>query len=112
MMHTGSAAEQAACQFLQQQGLTLVTRNFRCRQGELDLVMLDRQVLVFVEVRLRNNPRFGGALASVTARKQQRLIRAAQYFLSQYPEPRACRFDVVGFDGESQPVWIADAFGC
>jgi putative endonuclease len=110
----GQAAEQAALDYLQHQGLRLVQRNFQCRYGELDLIMRDGQILVFVEVRLRHNAQFGGALASVTTRKQHKLIQAARCFLNQYPESLACRFDVVAFDGKvnPSPQWIRHAFSC
>lgn len=110
-MTSGVAAEQAACQFLQQQGLNLVARNYRCRQGELDLIMLDKQTLVFVEVRLRSHSTFGGAVASVTAAKQRKLIQAARHFLSQYAESRPCRFDILAFEpSQPTPIWIRHAF--
>ncbi len=92
-----------------------VARNHRCRGGELDLVMLAGDVLVFVEVRYRRGARFGSAAESVNARKQQRLIRAAQDFLMRYPQlaNHPCRFDVIALYGESSAPgcdWIAGAF--
>lgn len=96
----GEAGEESALQYLQQQGLTLVERNFRCKGGEIDLIMQDCNALVFVEVRKRADHRYGGAAASVTARKQARLVIAAQTFLQRYRTPPACRFDVVAIDGE------------
>lgn len=95
----GEAGEDSALQYLQQQGLTLVERNFRCKGGEIDLIMQDHNALVFVEVRKRADRRYGGAAASVTARKQARLVIAAQTFLQRYRTPPACRFDVVAIDG-------------
>ncbi|WP_292937228.1 YraN family protein [Noviherbaspirillum sp.] len=105
---SGDAAEDRALQFLQQRGLTLQERNFRCKGGEIDLIMHDRDALVFVEVRKRTDARFGGAAASVTARKQARLIIAAQVFLQGYKMPPACRFDVIAIDGE-QIDWLKNA---
>lgn len=107
----GREAEQRAEQYLQAQGLAPVTRNYLCRMGEIDLVMRDGPALVFVEVRLRRHRGFGDALASVDARKQQRLIRAAQHYLQRHPWDGPCRFDVVGLDAQNRISWIRDAFG-
>lgn len=104
----GRDAETAAARWLEARGLTLVTRNHRCRGGEIDLVMRDGAALVFVEVRLRTNPRFGDAATSVTATKQQRLVRAARDYLVRNRWQGPCRFDLVGFDGDSQPTWLRD----
>ena len=104
----GDAAEQRALLFLQAQGLTLVERNFRCKGGEIDLVMRDAGTLVFVEVRKRADTRHGGAAASVTARKQARLIVAAQVFLQRYRMPPPCRFDIIAIDGDVMD-WLKNA---
>jgi putative endonuclease len=104
----GAAAEDSALEYLQRKGLSLVERNFRCKGGEIDLIMRDRQALVFVEVRKRANVRHGGAASSVTARKQARLIIAAQVFLQRYRELPACRFDVVAIDGK-ELNWMKNA---
>jgi len=108
----GELAEDAALTLLKRQGLRLVTRNFRCRGGELDLVMLDRDVLVVVEVRARKHSAWGGAVESIDVRKQQRIVHATQLFVVAHPEHarRAIRFDVVIFEGEAAPHWIAAAF--
>lgn len=95
----GRDAEARAQQFLQQQGLTLIEKNFRCRGGEIDLIMRDQQMLVFVEVRFRKDQRFGGAAASVGSVKQQRLWRSASIYLMRFPRPPACRFDLVAIEG-------------
>ena len=109
----GQAGEDAALAHLLQHGLTLVERNFRCKGGEIDLIMHERmqnrEALVFVEVRKRADLRHGGAAASVTPRKQARLILAAQLFLQQrYRTPPACRFDVIAIDGDALN-WIRNA---
>ena len=109
----GIAAEQQALHYLQAQGLQLLAQNWRCKRGELDLVMLDGDTVVFVEVRYRKNTQWGGALASIDGRKQQKLIFAAQYFLQR--ESRwansPCRFDVVAIDSHpSQLNWLQNAF--
>ncbi|MBZ2189650.1 YraN family protein [Alcanivorax sp. JB21] len=111
----GSAAERAAERWLQQQGLRTVQRNFHCRQGEIDLIMRTGNTLIFVEVRLRGSGEYGGALASVTPRKQRRLIHAARYYLARYPSchDMDCRFDVLGMapDGEGFHFdWVTGAF--
>ena len=101
MRRIGDNFEQRACRHLRKAGLKPVARNFSTRFGELDLVMRDGDALVFVEVRYRHDARFGGAAASITPRKRERLIRAAGGFLAAHPEyaDHPCRFDVVAFDG-------------
>ena len=96
----GRDAEARALAFLEQQGLTLVEKNFRCRAGELDLIMRDGQALVFIEVRSRKNQHFGGAAASVGPVKQQRLWRTASFYLLKFPKPPVCRFDLVAIEGD------------
>lgn len=78
----GAAAEQLAARFLESKGLRVLGRNLRWRDGELDLVCEHGDTLVFVEVRMRRDGRFGGAAASVGPVKQARLIRAAQHWLA------------------------------
>lgn len=112
---TGAHYEQRAMELLVRAGLALVDRNWRSRFGELDLVMRDGNVLVFVEVRYRRDPRFGGSAASVDAGKRGKLVRAAQGFLQAHPNLASlpCRFDVVAFDGAADaPVgnWHRAAF--
>lgn len=112
----GNAAEALARRHLEQQGLRLLAQNWRCRLGELDLVMLDADTVVFVEVRYRRHSAWGGAAESVDARKREKLSRAAQHFLQQesrwakYP----CRFDVIAINADSQAPaqldWIQNAF--
>lgn len=97
----GREAEARACAFLQQQGLILIERNFRCRVGEIDLIMRDAQTLVFVEVRCRKDRQFGGAAASVGRVKQQRLLRSASAYLSRLARPPACRFDLIAIEGDA-----------
>ncbi len=104
----GQAGEDQALAHLEQNGLILVERNFRCKGGEIDLIMRHRQALVFVEVRKRADRRHGGAAASVTAAKQARLIVAAQVYLQRCKTPPACRFDVVAIDGTAL-TWLTNA---
>lgn len=116
----GATAELYAEQYLQQQGLITRTRNYRSKQGEIDLIMLEKNprgnVLVFVEVRLRTNKRFAPALETVDYRKQQKIIKTAMRFLQEQKlyDKIACRFDVIALDqtGTAPPVqWIKNAFG-
>lgn len=109
----GAEAERLAVAFLQRQGLRLIEANYRCRLGEIDLVCNDRGTLVFVEVRLRGSDTFGGAAASITARKQRRIVLAARHYLQQLRALPACRFDVVLLRGlrDNDIEWIRNAFG-
>lgn len=108
----GTQAEQLAAEFLERHGLRLVERNYRCRQGEIDLILEDAAVLVFAEVRLRKSAAFGGAAASITGNKQRRIVLAAQHYLQRLKRTPPCRFDVVLLDRlEANAVqWIKDAF--
>ncbi|HEY0290087.1 MAG TPA: YraN family protein [Pseudomonas sp.] len=112
----GRQAEAYALQHLQQHGLTLITQNWSCRRGELDLVMLDGDTVVFVEVRYRRHAGWGGALESVDYRKQEKLTLAAQSFLQKESQwaNSSCRFDVVAINGDpgSEPPlnWLKNAF--
>lgn len=111
----GAAAEAAAERYLQARGLRTIERNFHCRGGEVDLVCRDGETLVFVEVRLRRRNDFGGAAASITQRKQQRIVLAARHWLAQAGSRAAnapCRFDVVLMSGldEACTEWIQGAF--
>lgn len=111
MSNRGSEAEALAAAFLEGNGLQVIERNFRVRGGEADLICRDGKVLVFVEVRLRANPRFGGAAASITPAKRRRVILAARHYLAGKPEP-ACRFDCVLLDAlDAQRIeWLKHAF--
>jgi putative endonuclease len=107
--------ERAAQRELERHGLRLRAANVRYRGGELDLVMDDRDVLVFVEVRYRSGHSFGGGAASVDLRKCKKLARAAGLYLASHPalSNRTCRFDVVAVSGEpAAPTfeWIRNAF--
>ena len=112
----GVAAEQLAYDYLQGRGLKPVERNYRCRHGEIDLVMLDDACLVFVEVRYRSRGAVARAAVTVDRQKQTRLIRTAEMFLATRPRFSSCtaRFDVIGVDGHGTGCrtveWIRDAF--
>jgi putative endonuclease len=112
----GSDAEGTAEQFLTRRGLQLLTRNFRCRLGEIDLVALDDDALVFVEVRYRGPGSYSRASITVDAHKQRKLIRAAALFTTRRQQfaMHVMRFDVVAIDvdenGQQSIDWIRDAF--
>lgn len=109
----GSGAEETALRFLEREGLRLLTRNYRCRRGEIDLVMREGNFLVFVEVRYRKHNRYGSPAESVTTRKQQRILNAAARYLQDAAETklRPCRFDVVAISADGKNIdWIRDAF--
>ena len=96
----GQLGEQEALAYLQQHGLTLVETNFNCKAGEIDLIMRERDTLVFVEVRKRNGKRAGAAADSITPAKKRRITCAAQLYLARFARMPACRIDVVTIDGE------------
>ncbi|MFN7097274.1 MAG: YraN family protein [Gammaproteobacteria bacterium] len=112
----GAQAEQLAQQFLEQQGLQFITKNFRCKQGEIDLIMQDNDTIVFIEVRHRVRTDFGSAAESVTVSKQTKVIKTATLFMIQqkWYQQKAVRFDVVTLQGallEAPELnWIKQAF--
>jgi len=105
----GNAAEQSAQTFLEGRGLSLIAKNFSCRLGEIDLIMQDKNCIVFVEVRLRNNPLYGSGAESITANKIRKISSTAQFFLQRHPIGNYdCRFDVISMDDKID--WIPNAF--
>ena len=112
MNQAGVRAEELCAELLRKAGLRILARNWRCRHGEIDLVAEEGRTLVFAEVRLRQDGRFGGAAESITAAKRSRLLAAARLYLSRRPEAD-CRFDVLLLDGleAGRIQWIRDAFG-
>lgn len=109
----GAAAEKHAEKYLQAQGMKLVSRNYRARCGEIDLIMRDQKNLVFVEVRQRKNTDFGTALDSIISSKRKKLLKTACYYLIQKNiyEKISCRFDVIAIGKDfSDTVWIKNAF--
>ncbi|AIL32122.1 hypothetical protein IX83_01200 [Basilea psittacipulmonis DSM 24701] len=111
----GVSYEEMALEFLFARGLKLIRQNLSCFFGEIDLVMLDKQTLVFVEVRYRKNKKYGGAMASITKQKQVKIIRTAQYFLPLLSRDffggrtPSCRFDVIGIENQ-EIEWVKNAF--
>ena len=115
----GEDAEAACFTYLKSRGLKLVTKNFSCRHGEIDIIMLDNKTLVFVEVRFRKNNSFGGGLESITAAKQLKLRKTAELYLQQNNQHKNARFDVVSMSKSTQTSddkqeyifeWITNAF--
>jgi putative endonuclease len=109
---SGAHAEQLAADFLKKNGLSLLHQNYRCRFGEIDLIMQDGATLVFVEVRLRSRADFGGAAASIGTAKQGKLLITARHYLSTLRKIPACRFDALllhSADG-AQIEWVKNAF--
>jgi len=110
----GQRYEQLAFDFLTQQGLQPITRNYQSKMGEIDLIMKDQDVIVFVEVRFRTYDDFGGGLYSVEYHKQQKLIRTAEQYLQQRGlyDQVDCRFDVVAISKQPphQIEWLQNAF--
>ncbi len=111
----GQWAEELAHNHLCGQGLQSIERNYRCKTGEIDLILLEQDIVVFVEVRYRRSQRYGGSLESIDIRKQQRILNTATYYLQthQWAQQHPCRFDVVLISGAvEKPLvrWIADAF--
>ncbi|MDP6183314.1 MAG: YraN family protein [Gammaproteobacteria bacterium] len=111
----GAEFEKSAESYLNGQGLRTITRNYRCRLGEIDLIMDDGDFVIFVEVRYRYNHSYGNPLETITSAKQKRIIGATTRFLSCNPElqNRPCRFDAVGIsdnDGHPEYDWVKDAF--
>jgi len=106
----GEQAEEQAHDYLIEHGLKPVLRNFRCKLGELDLIMTDQNSLVIVEVRFRKSDHYGSALESITLTKQSRIIRTTQFYLSTQKKNQAIRFDVIAISGNGKIEWIKNAF--
>lgn len=112
-LSTGKNAEKKAEQYLLKQGLSLLQRNYSWPYGEIDLIMLDKKTIVFVEVRARRSQVFGGAAASITFKKQQKIIKTAYHYLQNKKlfDKQPVRFDIIAFEGaEAEIHWIQNAF--
>ena len=115
MRFWGDYWESVACEYLKKKKLIKIKRNYHCKAGEIDIIMTDKQTLVFVEVKYRKNDDWVSALESVTKTKQRRIIKAAQMFLLQNKkfDDWNCRFDVVSIQGDKNSPeidWIENAF--
>ena len=115
-LRKGLRYEDLARRYLDAQGLCLLESNYRCRFGEIDLIMRDANTLCFIEVRYRKSLDFGGASASITVAKQRRIIKAALLYLSTHHQPskQALRFDALLIQQQSAAEhdfnWIQNAF--
>lgn len=109
-IEVGTHKEERAQRFLEERGLVTVRTNYRCRLGEIDLIMNDRGILVFVEVRYRSSGNYGGARESVTSTKRKKIERVAQLYLQSFSKLPPCRFDVVLIEGGAQPEWVKAAW--
>lgn len=110
----GFNAEDKAQDYLETQGLKCVMRNYNCRQGEVDIIMRDKEYLVFVEVRSRSSYAYGGGVESITYAKKQKILRASNHYLLKHNlyDKYPLRFDVVSLDGKTESItWLKDAFG-
>ncbi|MCK4865475.1 MAG: YraN family protein [Gammaproteobacteria bacterium] len=117
----GEVTESLACEYLEKKGFKLLERNFNCRFGEIDLIMQDKDSLVFVEVRYRRSNNFGSGAESITAGKQSKLIKTASVYLQRHAKLNkySARFDVVSITGSIDTNninninfdWIQNAFG-
>ncbi|WP_052072778.1 YraN family protein [Thalassotalea sp. ND16A] len=112
----GSFYEQAALNYLLEQQLELIEKNFQCRFGEIDLIMQDRNTLVFIEVKYRKSAHFGDPLEMVSKTKQRKICKTAQVFLQKQGMNEYntfCRFDVVSIKGpaaSTEITWLKNAF--
>jgi len=114
----GAWAEELAWNHLHEHGWQLIERNFFCKGGELDIIARKGSVVAFVEVKYRKSQAMGGTVASLTPKKQRRLIHSAKVFLQRYPSLSHldCRFDLIAISGSDSPnsqvriQWIDNAF--
>ena len=110
----GKDGERIAETYLKKRGCKIVQRNYRCAVGELDLIVVDRGVIVFVEVKTRSGLGYGGPLEAVAHRKQRKMIQVAQYFLNENKlASRDSRFDVIGItwaNGKADVHYVQNAF--
>jgi putative endonuclease len=106
--NAGDAFEDQALALLQSAGLRLIARNWQCRFGEIDLIMKEDATLIFVEVRKRSSARFGGAAASISAAKIEKLRTSASMYLAQMRTSPACRIDAIVFENgnHAAPQWL------
>lgn len=109
----GQDAETQALEYLTQNGLHLIQKNYRSRMGEIDLIMQDQEILVFIEVKARSSTQFGTGLIQVHWSKQQKIIKTASIYIQHFNmhNVAAMRFDVISFDGVPPVItWVKDAF--
>ena len=116
MRAQGKKFEQIAKNYLSERGFLQICDNFCSRVGEIDLIMHDNEVIVFIEVKQRANDNFGGAINAISIKKQRKIIKTAMYYCQVNHinfEQQACRFDVVAITGTIEPYqiqWVKSAF--
>jgi len=113
--NAGKIAEDIAAQYLSNKGLKLISRNFHCRFGEIDLIGLDKEILTFIEVRYRKSEQYLAVVETIDEHKCRKIIISSEYYLSKHKNYRShqCRYDVIAITGElNKPVieWIKNAF--
>lgn len=111
----GTRYEEMACDYLHKNGVHMLEKNFRCRQGEIDIIGQDKETLVFFEVKYRATMKNGAAEEAVTPEKQRKICRTADYYryCHNYGEDRPIRYDVIAINGkgtEMTLVWYQNAF--
>jgi len=112
----GQTSENFARQYLVNNGLEYITSNYRNRQGEIDIILLEGDVYIFVEVKYRKNNQFGGAISAITYKKIQKIKQCAKYYLQQNDLNEyntSCRFDIIALEGDinqPQTTWLKNAF--
>lgn len=108
----GSEAESRACHFLEQQGCTIIARNWHCRFGEIDIIAKNGHTYLFIEVKYRKNQQFGGSAYSITPAKLGKISRSVEAYLQTYNlTSAACRIDAILIEGTATPVWIQNLTG-
>jgi len=105
----GKFYEMAVCEYLTSNGVKIIKQNFSCKMGEIDIIGIQEEVLIFFEVKYRKSDFYGNALEAVNVQKQKRIINSANFFLLNYKWDGFIRFDVIGITGDNLN-WIKNAF--
>lgn len=105
----GAFYETAVCEYLQKHGIVIMERNFRCRQGEVDIIGRDKNCIVFFEVKYRKTDSYGDAIQTVPYHKQKRICRCADYYCMTHAWISQIRYDVVGIT-DTRMEWVQNAF--
>ena len=105
----GSFYEDSAKRFLSEQGVSILEVNYRCKMGEIDIIGIQGDVLIFFEVKYRKDNRYGSSFDAIDKSKQKKIISCAKYYLTVNKTDRFIRFDAIGIDGD-KIEWIKDAF--
>lgn len=107
--NTGTFYEDAACEYLRRQGITILERNFRCRQGEIDIIGRQKDCIIFFEVKYRRTENYGEAIRAVPFPKQKKICMCADYYCMQHPWISTIRYDVIGIT-DTKIEWVKNAF--